>query len=171
MGALHEIDIRTNSGTAHLIGIYKKLFRSRYAWFPLFMEKLFVKKDTRPTNVGILDLMAFKLPFAGWASITHRISGVILLVIIGIGLYALDLSLSSEAGFAELQVLVSSPLGKFITWGCLSAFAYHFVAGIKHMIVDFGVAETTEGTLFAARLVVMISSVLIFLAALWVIQL
>lgn len=130
-----------------------------------------MKKDTRPINVGILDLLVFKWPFAAIASITHRIAGVALMVVIAFGLYALDLSLSSEAGFNELGMMIASPLGKFVTWGCLSAFAYHFVAGVKHMMVDFGMAETIEGALFAARTVVLFSAVLIFLAGVWVFQL
>lgn len=127
-----------------------------------------MKKDTRPINVGILDLLIFDWPFAAIVSITHRIAGVALMVAMAFALYALELSLSSEAGFNELKMLIASPLGKFVTWVCLSALAYHFVAGVKHMIVDFGVGETLEGVLFAARLVVFFSAILIVLAGFWV---
>jgi succinate dehydrogenase / fumarate reductase cytochrome b subunit len=135
------------------------------------LEKVSVKKDTRPINVGILDLLKFAWPFQALASITHRIAGVILFVGIAFLLFALQTSLESEAGFNELKALIASPLGKFVTWGILSALAYHFVAGIKHMIVDFGIGETLEGGLMAARLVVFCSAVLIVLAAWWVLQL
>jgi succinate dehydrogenase / fumarate reductase cytochrome b subunit len=92
------------------------------------------------------------------------------MVVIGIGLYALELSLSSEAEFNELKMMMASPLGKVVIWGSLSAFIYHFVAGIKHMIVDFGVGETLEGVLFAARTVVLVSIILIVLAGVWIFQ-
>ena len=130
-----------------------------------------MKKDTRPINVGILDLLKFAWPFQAIASITHRIAGVILFIGIAFILFALEMSLESEAAFDQLKMMIASPLGKFITWGLLSATAYHFVAGIKHMIVDFGVGETLEGGLMAARIVVSCSAVLIVFAAWWVLQL
>jgi succinate dehydrogenase / fumarate reductase cytochrome b subunit len=135
------------------------------------MEKVFVKKDTRPINVGILDLLKFAWPFQALVSITHRIAGVILFIGIAFILFALEMSLESEAAFDHLNMMIASPLGKFVTWGILSALAYHFVAGIKHLIVDFGLGETLEGGLMAARMVVFCSAVLIILAAWWVLQL
>ena len=113
--------------------------------------------------------MGFAWPITAIASITHRIAGVVLFVGIGFGLFALQVSLSSEAGFEGLKAMITSPLGKFITWGLLSALAYHFVAGIKHLIMDTGVGETLEGGLFAARLTLFFSAILIALAAIWVI--
>ncbi len=128
-----------------------------------------MKENSRPINVGIGDLMGFAWPITAIASITHRIAGVVLFVGIGFGLFALQVSLSSEAGFEGLKAMITSPLGKFITWGLLSALAYHFVAGIKHLIMDTGVGETLEGGIFAARATLFFSAILIALAALWVI--
>ncbi|MBO6555671.1 MAG: succinate dehydrogenase, cytochrome b556 subunit [Pseudomonadales bacterium] len=113
--------------------------------------------------------MGFAWPITAIASITHRIAGVVLFVGIGFGLFALQVSLSSETGFEGLKSMITSPLGKFITWGLLSALAYHFVAGIKHLIMDTGVGETLEGGIFAARASLFFSALLIALAALWVI--
>lgn len=114
--------------------------------------------------------MGFAWPITALASITHRIAGVILFVGLAFGLYALDMSLSSEEGFESLKGMIKSPVGMFITWGLLSALAYHFVAGIKHLIMDFGVGETIEASKFASRLTILISAILIFLAGIWVIQ-
>lgn len=128
-----------------------------------------MKQSSRPINVGIGDLMAFAWPIAALASIAHRIAGVVLFVGVAFMLYALQLSLSNEAGFETLKGLMTSPLGKFITWGILSALAYHFVAGIKHLIMDTGIGETLEGGRFAAQLTIFFSAILIALAAIWVI--
>ena len=102
-----------------------------------------MKQDTRPINVGIGDLMAFRWPVTAIASIAHRIAGAVLFVGIGFMLFALQVSLDSEEGFNTLKGLMTSPLGKFITWGLLSALAYHFVAGLKHLRAD-GVIGTNE---------------------------
>jgi succinate dehydrogenase / fumarate reductase cytochrome b subunit len=128
-----------------------------------------VKQNSRPINVGIGDLMAFKWPITAVTSITHRVAGVVLFIGVGFFLFALDMSLSSEAGFKSLQAMMSSPPGKFITWGLLSALAYHFVAGIKHLLMDAGVGETLEGGKFAAQVTIFLSVILIALAAIWVI--
>lgn len=128
-----------------------------------------MKDNSRPINVGLGDLASFSWPITAITSITHRVAGVVLFVGVGFMLYALQLSVSSEAEFDALKAMMNSPLGKFITWGLLSALAYHFVAGIKHLVMDTGVGETLEGGKFAARVTIFFSVILIALAALWVI--
>jgi succinate dehydrogenase / fumarate reductase, cytochrome b subunit len=128
-----------------------------------------VKQNSRPINVGIGDLVSFKWPITAISSITHRVAGVVLFIGVAFMLYALDLSLSSEQGFISLKGMMVSPLGKLITWGLLSALGYHFVAGIKHLLMDIGVGETLEGAQFAAKTTLFFSAVLIALAAIWVI--
>lgn len=128
-----------------------------------------MKQNSRPINVGIGDLASFKWPITALTSITHRVAGVVLFIGVAFMLYALDLSLSSEEGFINLKEMMTSPLGKLITWGLLSALAYHFVAGIKHLVMDMGVGETLEGGQFAAKLTIFFSAALIALAAIWVI--
>jgi succinate dehydrogenase / fumarate reductase cytochrome b subunit len=128
-----------------------------------------VKQNSRPINVGIGDLVSFKWPITAITSITHRVAGVALFIGVAFMLYALDLSLSSEQEFISLKEMMVSPLGKMITWGLLSALGYHFVAGIKHLLMDMGVGETLEGAQFAAKTTLFFSAVLIALAAIWVI--
>jgi|TARA_B100001964_G_scaffold242690_1_gene318197 succinate dehydrogenase / fumarate reductase cytochrome b subunit len=123
-----------------------------------------VKKDSRPINVGISDLLVFGWPLPALTSITHRISGIVLFVGIGFALYGLDVSLASESGFADLQAMMASPIGKFITWGLVSALAYHLVAGTKHLMMDLGIGETLEGGQRGAKLVILFSTALILLA-------
>ena len=120
--------------------------------------------------MGISDLMSFRWPITAIASITHRVAGAVLFVGIAFLLFALDMSLSSEAGFETLKASMTSPLGMFITWGLLAALAYHFVAGIKHLIMDMGIGETLEGGQFAAKTTLFFAAILIALAAVWVIQ-
>ena len=128
-----------------------------------------MKRNSRPINVGIGDLASFKWPIMAISSITHRVAGVVLFIGVAFMLYALDLSLSSEEGFISLKEMMVSPLGKLMTWGLLSALAYHFVAGIKHLLMDMGVGETLEGAQFASKTTLFFSAVLIALAAIWVI--
>ena len=56
-------------------------------------------------------------------------------------LWLLDLSLDSEQSFNMLKDLVAHPVAKLLVWGSLAALAYHTVAGIRHLVMDFGLGE------------------------------
>lgn len=129
-----------------------------------------MQNDHRPTNVNPSDLAVFAWPITALASILHRATGVILFIGVGFGLYALDMSLSSEQGFEALKGAMTSPFGMFVTWGLLTALGYHFIAGIKHLIMDFGVGETIDGSKVAARATLFLSIIVAALAAVWVFQ-
>ncbi len=115
-------------------------------------------------------MLVFRFPIAAIASISHRIAGMALFAGIAFALYGLQVSLASEQGFNQIVGAIGSPLGMIISIGLLAALAYHFVAGIKHLIMDQGIGETLEGGIFAARLTFLIAAILIFLAAIWVLQ-
>ena len=126
----------------------------------LFMIKN-VKKQ-RPVN---LDLTTIRFPVTAIASILHRVSGVITFVAVGILLWLLGLSLSSEEGFLTASAIMSSVFVKFIFWGILTALAYHAVGGIRHMLMDFGwLEETFEAGKRSANLSFAITVVLSILA-------
>ena len=127
-----------------------------------------MKQDTRPINVGMTDLMSFRWPVTAIVSIAHRIAGGVLFAGIAVMLFALDMSLSSEAGFESLKAMMLAPIGKLITWALLSALAYHLVAGVRHLFMDLGFGETLEGGVFSARLTLFFSTILIVLIAIWV---
>lgn len=127
-----------------------------------------MKQDTRPINVGMADLMSFKWPVTAIVSIAHRIAGGILFVGIALMLFALEVSLSSEAGFEWLKAMMLAPVGKLITWTLLSVLAYHLVAGVKHLIMDMGFGETLDGGIFLARLTLIFSAILVVIAGIWV---
>lgn len=114
----------------------------------------------RPVN---LDIGTISLPITAYVSILHRISGVILFGGAAILLWLLNDSLSSEEGFNSVKTLFDSFFCKLIVWGVLSALIYHTAAGIKHLIMDVGVGETLEGGQRGARIVIIVSVVLIVL--------
>jgi succinate dehydrogenase / fumarate reductase cytochrome b subunit len=122
-------------------------------------------KDNRPVN---LDIGTMRLPITAWTSIAHRASGVFLFGGMALLLWVLDASLSSAEGFASLQEQLTHPLMKFVLWAVLAGLIYHSVAGVKHLIADFGIGETMEGGILGARLVIASSVVLILLAGVWI---
>jgi succinate dehydrogenase / fumarate reductase, cytochrome b subunit len=122
-------------------------------------------KSQRPVN---LDLRTIKLPITAYTSILHRASGIILFVGLAIMLYALDKSLASEEGFAQVKACMTSPVAKLVIWGLLSALLYHLVAGVRHLVMDMGVGETLEGGKLGSQLVLAVSAVIIVLAGVWI---
>ncbi len=109
-----------------------------------------------------------QLPLTAWASITHRASGVFIFIGMAVLLRALDASLRSPESFAELQDCLASPLAKFVIWSIVAGLIYHTVAGVKHLIMDMGIGESFEGGTLGARLVIVISAVLIIFAGAWI---
>ena len=122
-------------------------------------------KDKRPVN---LDIGTMRLPITAWASIAHRASGVFLFVGMAVLIWALDASLASPESFISLQECLSSPLIKLVIWAVVSGLIYHSLAGVKHLVADFGIGETMEGGILGVRIVIALSVVLILLAGVWI---
>ncbi|MEZ5529052.1 MAG: succinate dehydrogenase, cytochrome b556 subunit [Porticoccaceae bacterium] len=119
----------------------------------------------RPVN---LDIGTIQLPITSYASILHRVSGVVLFGAIAVFLWLLDSSLSSEESFNAIKETLGSPLCKIVVWACLAGLAYHIAAGIRHLIMDFGIGETLEGGRLGAKIVLVVAAVLILMAGVWV---
>jgi succinate dehydrogenase / fumarate reductase cytochrome b subunit len=122
-------------------------------------------KDNRPVN---LDISTMRLPITAWASITHRASGVFLFVGMAVLIWMLDASLKSPESFDAMVGVLTSPLVKLVLWAIFAGLIYHTVAGIKHLVADFGIGETMEGGVLGARIVFVVSAVLIVLGGLWI---
>ena len=121
--------------------------------------------NKRPVN---LDITTIKLPLPAYTSILHRISGVILFIGLGFLLYGLELSLASDESFGSLKGLLSAPLAKFIIRGILSALIYHFIAGVKHLLMDVDVGDGKDSGRLGAIITLVLSIALIILAGVWV---
>jgi len=120
----------------------------------------------RPIN---LDLTKFHFPVTAIASITHRITGIVLFAGTSFLLYALAMAVESEKGFNHVRdVLLASYSGRFVVWALLAVLAYHTVAGIKHVILESGYGESLVGGRRAAWLTFGCSAVLVILAGIWV---
>jgi succinate dehydrogenase / fumarate reductase cytochrome b subunit len=121
--------------------------------------------DKRPVN---LDIGSISLPITAWVSLMHRASGVFLFAGIALLIYMLDESLTSQESFVALKESLASPGAKFAVWFVMAGMIYHTVAGVKHLIMDFGFGETMEGGVLGARLTIASSIVLSILAGVWI---
>jgi succinate dehydrogenase / fumarate reductase, cytochrome b subunit len=100
---------------------------------------------TRPTyrNIHVTQILSYRLPPAGIVSILHRISGVVLFLLLPFVIWMLDASLSSEISYDGFtNVFVAGVAGipawfvKLVTLGLLWGYLFHFIAGVRHVWMD-----------------------------------
>jgi len=121
-------------------------------------------KDNRPTNIDLASISGYYFPIPALASILHRASGIALLFGMGFLIWALSKSLHSEQQFNEVALFFATPLAKIILWIVVSSVIYHFVAGLKHLVMDTGIGETLVGARIFAWGVLILSFILIAVA-------
>jgi succinate dehydrogenase / fumarate reductase cytochrome b subunit len=122
-------------------------------------------KKQRPKN---LNLMSIRFPMPAIVSILHRMSGVVLFLLIPFVLWLLDNSLSSQSSFQTLRDNLSTPLAKCIVWLFLAPFLYHFVAGMRHLLMDLNMGIELKSGRLAAILTIIIAFLLIVLAGIYI---
>ena len=119
----------------------------------------------RPVN---LDLGSLKYPPMAIASILHRISGLVLFLLLPFMLYFLSLSLRSAESFDSLRLLLTSPCYKLLLWGFCTALIYHLLAGIRHMLMDIGFGEQLNAGRLSAIIVISAAIILTVLLGVWI---
>jgi len=111
--------------------------------------------DQRPV---FLELWRIRLPITGWVSILHRISGVLLVLLLPYGVYLLDLSLRDPQGFATAQAILGSGPARFALLLLAWSLAHHLLAGLRFLLLDLGIgverlaARRSAGIAIAAGL-------------------
>jgi succinate dehydrogenase / fumarate reductase cytochrome b subunit len=113
-----------------------------------------------------LDLLKIRLPIPGIVSILHRISGAALFVLfIPLGLLALQGSLASEQGFSTWTGLFANPVVKLILVGFIWAWAHHFLAGIRYLLLDVHIGIELQPARFSSKIVMVLSLAITLLLA------
>lgn len=120
----------------------------------------------KPTRPVYLNLLQIRQPLTAIASILHRLSGVILFLLLPLLLALLSHSLASEDSFNNLQQSIH-PLTRFFIWVVLSALLYHFIAGIRHLIMDAGIGESLQGGKLTAGITIAISIIGMIILGVW----
>jgi succinate dehydrogenase / fumarate reductase cytochrome b subunit len=121
-------------------------------------------KTRRPVNLNIFTI---RLPVPALVSILHRVSGILLFLAIPVILWGLQASLASQQDFDAIHEMLASNCSKFIIWCLLAAFLYHFVAGIRHLLMDMNVGVELKSGRFSAILTLIIVALLVVLAGVW----
>jgi succinate dehydrogenase / fumarate reductase cytochrome b subunit len=110
------------------------------------------KKRPEFRNINALtDLPSYRLPVAGIVSILHRISGLIMFLLLPFLVWMFDKSVSSEISFAKFSAAFNIGLGfvpavlvKVVVLGLIWAYLHHLFAGVRHVYMDVCHAVTKE---------------------------
>ena len=123
-------------------------------------------RKQRPTNLAINTM---RLPITAYASILHRISGVIIWVAMVLAVPVAFYAQQSAQNFETVSTLLNNNFViQFITWGMLTALAYYCLGTIKHIIQEFGYFEDLAGGCMISRLAIGLGIVLSVLIGLGV---
>jgi succinate dehydrogenase / fumarate reductase, cytochrome b subunit len=99
------------------------------------------KKRPEFRNINAFsDLPTYRLPAPGWVSILHRISGVLMFVLLPLIIWLFDTSVSSEISFARFRnAFQNGATGialKLVVLALIWAYLHHFIAGVRHVWMD-----------------------------------
>ena len=102
-------------------------------------------------NIHISQIVAYRLPPAGWVSILHRVSGVLMFLLLPFVIWLFDTSLTSEISYARFTSVFKAGAGvvpgwffKLVALALIWAYLHHFVAGVRHLWMDATHAVTLE---------------------------
>jgi len=89
-------------------------------------------KSNRPVYLNLLHI---RQPVPAVVSFLHRVSGAFLFLCIPLLLIVFEASLASQDSFVAM---FSNPLIKFALFVLLTAYFYHFFAGLRFLLLDLG---------------------------------
>jgi succinate dehydrogenase / fumarate reductase, cytochrome b subunit len=115
-----------------------------------------------------LNLWQIRMPISALVSIGHRLAGILLVLLIPVLITVLDMS-TTPAGYAKLSEYLQLGWVRMTLFVVMWAFAHHFLAGIRFLLLDFDVGTDKVRKRQSAWLV-QISAVLAALlgaAGLW----
>jgi succinate dehydrogenase / fumarate reductase cytochrome b subunit len=118
-------------------------------------------------NIHITQITRYRLPPAGIVSILHRVSGVLMFLLLPFVIWMFDTSLTSEVSYAEFASVFRSGAGvlpgwffKLVALALIWAYLHHLVAGVRHLWMDMTHSVSKEFGRVSAYVTFAISIVL-----------
>ena len=108
------------------------------------MTELAKKKRPEFRNLNLFsDVRTYRLPLAGFISILHRVSGMLMFILLPLVIWMFDTSVSSEISFGRFSAAFNVGLGfvpgwfiKLVTLALIWAYLHHLAAGVRHLYLD-----------------------------------
>jgi len=91
----------------------------------------------------LIDALGYRLPVAGIVSILHRVSGLVMFVLLPFVIWMFDTSLTSEITYSQFSSVFTGGTGfvpgwfyKLVALALIWAYLHHLIAGLRHLWMD-----------------------------------
>ena len=125
------------------------------------------RKQRPGENMRLVDALGYRLPLAGWVSILHRASGLVMFILLPFIIWMFDTSVSSEISYSRFTSLFNAGTGfvpgwfyKLVALALIWAYLHHLIAGLRHLWMDATHAVTLEFGRSSALFTLVVSVVL-----------
>ena len=116
------------------------------------MTELAKQKRPEFRNLNLFnDVRTYRLPLAGIISILHRLSGMLMFILLPLVIWMFDTSVSSEISFGRFSAAFTAGLGfvpgwfiKLVTLALIWAYLHHLAAGVRHLYLDVSHKTTKD---------------------------
>ena len=99
----------------------------------------------------LIDAVKYRLPLAGVVSILHRVSGLLMFVLLPFVIWLFDVSVTSEVSYERYTSAFAVGIGfvpawlvKLVVLGLIWSYLHHFIAGARHLWMDATHSVTKE---------------------------
>lgn len=110
-----------------------------------------LKQRPQFRNIHVSQIVAYRLPPAGIVSILHRVSGVLMFLLIPFIIWMFDASVTSEVSYGVFKSAFAAGVGfipgwflKLVVLALIWAYLHHLIAGIRHLWMDATHAVTKQ---------------------------
>ena len=105
-------------------------------------------------------IQVYRWQISSLVSISHRITGVINIIAITLICLWISLIFLSESKYETINLLLNSPVGKFIILGITWSFSFQILSEIRHLIMDLGYGFELRTTKISGLIVIFGSIIL-----------
>ena len=105
-------------------------------------------------------IQIYRWHISSLVSISHRITGIINIVVVSLICLWASLLLFGESNYAVINSLLNSSLGKFIILSITWSFSFQVLSEIRHLIMDLGYGFEIKTTKITGLIVIFGSIIL-----------
>jgi len=105
-------------------------------------------------------IQIYKWHISSLVSISHRITGIINIIVITLICLWASLLLLGESKYETINSLLNSSIGKFIILGIIWSFSFQILSEIRHLIMDLGYGFELKITKITGLIVIFGSIIL-----------
>ena len=106
-----------------------------------------------------LNLFAIRLPIPGIVSILHRISGFLMVALLGALIFVLDHLITSPDSYSRISFFFENLYVKLLLIVPIWALSHHLLAGIRFLLLDFHFFIDLKSTRIFSALILFLSAV------------